>query len=140
MNINLMNIRKYIFFNFAAFYNYICVHWLIYLVTTKYPPCGGHNDAICPRDIDMAHFILAVLLLLCLFLLGFIEVLIRKLVKKFVIEKYFPNFRINLNIKIPKFIVILYNILFFTGFSIGFIFFLIIVLGTINSAIYAKLH
>ena len=135
-----MGIRKYIFFNLASLCSYICLYWLIYMGTTKYPPCGGHNDAICPKDIDIAFLILIGLLLVCLFLLGFVEILIRKLIKKFIVGKYFYDFKLNINIKIPKIIVVLYNILFFTGFVPGFILFLIIVYGTAKSAIYAILH
>ena len=135
---HIMDTRKYIFFNLAALWSYFYI-WSFLNVKISHEPCT-RDMVMCPNDLVFAFLILTSLYLVGLFFLGFVEVLARKLIRKFIIDKYFSDIKLNVNIKIPKFIVIPYNVLFFTGFFIGFILFLIIVLGTINSAIYAKLH
>ena len=123
-----MGIRKYIFFNLAAFWCYFCAYFLISLYRiTKYSHCT-EEDIICPGTFEFILLVYAYLLLIYLFLIGFFEVVIRKFTKKLIIEKYFQNFKLNLNIKIPKFIVIPYNVLFFIGFFAGVINILIILL------------
>ena len=135
MNINLMNVRKYIFFNLAALCSYVCTFFVIHFKTTDFPPCT-QEDVLCPGTFDIIFLSLLYQLLVYLFLLGIAEVLIRKLVKKFIIEKHFPNFKLNLNIEIPKFIIIPYNVLFFTGFLVGSISILIILLLCVFALIF----
>ena len=124
---NIMNIRKYIFFNLLALGSYFFTWDLIKYKITDFPPCPP-EAAICSDSLYLTGLALFFLVLLCSFLIGIIEVLVRKLTKKFIIEKYFPNFKPDINIKIPKFIVILYNILFLVGFSLGSIYILAILL------------
>ena len=118
---NLMGIRKYVFFNMAAFWWYgyltlpINARLISYIFTSnsKTAPISG---------MDNIFLFYSYLLLLCLFLFCIIEVLARKLIRRFVIEKYFPNFKPVISIEIPKPIVIIYNILFFVGLFFGCIY------------------
>ena len=135
MNINLMNVRKYIFFNLAALCSYVCTFFVIHFKIADLSPCT-HEDEICSGTFDIIFLSLLFRLLVCLFLLGIAEVFIRKLVKKFIIEKHFPNFKLNLNIEIPKFIIISYHVLFFTGFLVGSISILIILLLCVFALIF----
>ena len=118
---HIMRLRKYVFCNLSTLWSYIFTWYIIQYKVTHFSPCPPEAP-ICSKDRYLTNLILFSCILLCLFLLGFLEVLVRKLTKKFIIERYFPDFKLNINIKIPKFIVIPYNILFFAGFFLGCIY------------------
>lgn len=116
----ILDFRKYFFANTAALWSY-CFFFL-YIFIKIY---------ICPNaDPESKDFLIpfifviiakSLFILICIFILTVLEILIRK----FIIEKKFPNFKINLKFKTPKAIVTVYNIIFSIGFSLASVVFAI---------------
>ena len=116
----ILDFRKYFFANTSALWSYCFI--FLYIFIKMY---------ICPNaDPESKDFIIPFIfviivesffILICIFILTVLEILIRK----FIIEKKFPNFKINLKIKIPKAIVTIYNIIFSMGFSLASVMFVI---------------
>lgn len=71
--------------------------------------------------------VMAIILLVFLYLITILEILIRK----YVIERKFPNLKLNIKIKIPKFVVAIYNVIFFVGFIPSCMVFTIVLFHTI---------
>ena len=101
-----LQIRKYFFLNLAAAISVLFWRSIYICFVTDYPP----------EFVDFAKIFLWAIVVLFFYGFAIIEILIRK----FVINKYF-HFKFNFPIKLPKFLDILYYILFFTGLllSIG---------------------
>lgn len=107
------DLKKYFFVNVSAILGYLPIFIeLNYNLHTHKPI---HSDDII-SDAFAEGLLLGVIfsLITSIMFLTILEILIRK----FVIEKFFPNLKFNLHINVPKFITIIYNIIF----SIGFIF------------------
>ncbi|MBR1908630.1 hypothetical protein IJ818_06815 [bacterium] len=124
---NFRKYRKYFFINLSALWSFIVIYSIIVYSNTDYPP-PAPNDVIAIGGGEF--FIMALCIIILLWLFGFtiLEILIRK----YLIEKKFPNFKLNLKIKMPKFIVAIYNVIFSIGFLLAsFLFFVAIVLSFI---------
>ena len=115
-----LDFRKYFFANISALWFYVLVRVIINYKTTNYPP-PSHNDVLALGSVDFAMILLAGLGLGCFVIATILEILIRK----HFIEKKFPNLKFNINIKVPKFIIAIYNVIFSIGFlSAGALFFI----------------
>ncbi len=114
-----LQIRKYFFLNLAAAISVLFWRSIYICFVTDYPP----------EFVDFAKIFLWAIVVLFFYGFAIIEILIRK----FVINKYF-HFKFNFPIKLPKFLDILYYILFFTGLllSIGPALFAIILILEAN--------
>ena len=103
------DLRKYIFTNFIAVWFYIFLY-IIYdsikhiIISRAY--IYSDNKIVWGLMIYICFLILG-----CLIIFVILELLIR-----FLIKKKFPNFKLNLKIKIPKFVIAIYNIIFSIGF------------------------
>lgn len=121
---NFLEYKKYFFINVSALWSLIVVYSIIIYSKTYYPP-PAPNDFIAIGGVEIFVMILSIIILLWLFVFTILEILIRK----YLIEKKFPNFKFNLKIKIPKLIVAIYNVIFSIGFlSASFFFFVAIIL------------
>jgi len=104
-----LNLRKYIFTNFIAIWSYIFLYIaydsIKHIITSK--AYIYSDDKIVWGLMTYIYF----LILGCLIIFAILEFLIR-----YLIAKKFPNFKLNLKIKIPKFIITVYNIIFSIGF------------------------
>lgn len=121
---NFLEYRKYFFANISALWFYFCVFLYIVFKNTKFEPYS-HNVFPSAKDIYATYIIFCFLITIVFVLFTILEILIRK----YLIEKKFPNFKLNLKIKIPKFIVAIYNVIFSIGFlSASFFFFIAVIL------------
>ncbi len=116
---NFLEYKKYFFINVSALWSLIVVYSIIIYSKTDYPP-PAPNDFIAIGGVEIFVMILSIIILLWLFVFTILEILIRK----YLIEKKFPNFKLNLKIKIPKLIVAIYNVIFSIGFSLACVLFL----------------
>lgn len=87
------------------------------------------NDAIAiSAGGEFFIMVLSIMILLWVFAFTILEILLRK----YVIEKKFPNLKLNIKIKIPKIIVAIYNVIFSIGFiSASFLFFIAVLLSVL---------
>ncbi len=114
-----LDLRKYFFANIIALWFYYFLFLNFPIIKTIYV-----NKEPMLFDILMGWFaliIFCVFVLIGIFILTVLEILIRK----FIIEKRFPDFKINFKFKIPKAIVTIYNVIFSIGFSLASIIFVI---------------
>ncbi|CCY23583.1 MAG: hypothetical protein KIC80_06340 [Brachyspira sp.] len=110
-----LQIRKYLFLNMAAALSVL--FWRsIYIYFTIDFPLELDDPIITNRFPHFVNIFLWAFVVLLSYGFAIIEILIRT----FVINKYF-HFKFNFPIKLPKFLDILYSVLFFTGLllSIG---------------------
>lgn len=118
------NLKKYFFANISALWFYCCVFLYIVFKNTDFE-LYSHSVFPSAKDICAIYIIFCFLIIIVFVLLTILEILIRK----YIIEKKFPNFKLNLKIKMPKLVVAIYNVIFSIGFlSASFLFFVAIVL------------
>jgi len=114
-----LNLRKYIFTNIVAIWFYY------FLLLTTFTWFVVHDKETTSPDfviiLYMYIMFISFLILGVSLILSFIE----HLITKYIIEKKFPNFKLNLKIKIPNFIVVIYNVTFSIGFVSACVLFLI---------------
>lgn len=121
---NFFEYRKYFFINVSALWSFIVIYSMLSYSKINYPP-PAPNDVIAIGGVEIFVMILSIIILLWLFAFTILEILIRK----YLIKKKFPNFKLNLKIKMPKLIVAIYNVIFSIGFCLGsFLFFVTIIL------------
>lgn len=111
--------RKYIFTNITAI-------WFYYFVfVTTFTWFTVHDKKTTSPDFVIILYLY--IMLISFLVLGIILILsfIEHLITKYIIKKKFPNFKLNLKIKLPKFVIIIYNILFSIGFISACVLFLI---------------
>ena len=121
---NFLVYKKYFFINLSALWSFIVIYSMIVYSNTDCLPPAPNEFISCgfSEFIDMA---LSIIILLWLFVFTILEIVIRK----YLIEKRFPNLKLDLKIKIPKFIAAIYNLIFSIGFlSASFLFFVAIIL------------
>lgn len=126
----ILDFRKYFFANTAALWLYCSVFSYIFI---KVYICSNAD----PESKDfLIPFIFVIIVKSMIILIGiFIFMVFEILIRKFIIEKNFPNFKINFKFKIPKVIVAIYNIIFSIGFSMASIMFVITLFCLIYFAI-----
>ena len=108
------NLKKYFFSHIAVLLTYVCLYLIIKLVNTKFPE--AKPDDLLPPYTSQSLFILLIAAFITLaILITIVEILFRK----FVIEKYFPNFKLKFEFKIPKFICVIHSIIFYFGFFLA---------------------
>lgn len=96
-------------------------------IVNRLPP-PAPNDAIAIGGGEFFIMVLSIMILLWVFAFTILEILLRK----YVIEKKFPNLKLNIKIKIPKIIVAIYNVIFSIGFiSASFLFFIAVLLSVL---------
>ena len=121
---NFRKYRKYFFINVSALWSFIVIYSILIYNRTDCPP-PLPNEFISCGFSEFITMALCIIILFWLFVFTILEILIRK----YLIEKKFPNFKLNLKIKMPKFIVAIYNVIFSIGFLLAsFLFFVAIVL------------
>lgn len=124
---NFLDFRKYFFANISSLWFYFCVFLYIVFRNTEFEPFS-HNVFPSAKDIFGAHLIICFSIVPILIALTIVEALLRK----YVIEKNFPYFKLNIKIKIPRIIVAIYNVIFSVGFlSASFLFFIAAVLSVL---------
>lgn len=110
-------IRKYFFLNIAAVLSVFFWQSVYKYCTADIPPVYGWEDPIITPGFEYrAALLLWGLAILFAFIFAVIEILIRT----FVIKKYF-HIEFNFSLKLPKFLDILYSVVFFTGLLLAFI-------------------
>lgn len=122
----IFELRKYFFANMSALSFYILIFFVINYAKNDYPP-PGPNDFLAPGFGEFMLMVMAIILLVFLYLITILEILIRK----YIIERKFPNLKLNIKIKIPKFVVAIYNVIFFVGFIPSCMVFAIVLFHTI---------
>lgn len=105
------DLRKHFFANLSMIWFYFCVFLCIKFENTEFEPYS-HNVFPSAKDICAVNILLCFLRVIVFVLLTVLELLIRK----FIVEKKFPNFKLNIKIKLPKVIVFIYNVIFSIGF------------------------
>ena len=126
----ILNLRKYFFANITVLWTY----YFIVMVALYFKNLCHKIDSEVSGIVAIFVFwviIISALVLICIFIFMVFEILIRK----FIIEKNFPNFKINFKFKIPKVIVAIYNIIFSIGFSMASVMFVIALFCLIYFAI-----
>ena len=122
---NILEYKKYFFINVSALWRLFVLYSISDYRKTDYPP-PAPNDAIAIGGGEFFIMVLSIMILLWVFAFTILEILLRK----YVIEKKFPNFKLNIKIKIPKIIVAIYNVIFSIGFiSASFLFFIAVLLS-----------
>lgn len=120
---NLLEYKKYFFINIVALWSIVVLYSIIVYNNTDCPP-PAPNEFISCGFSEFIAMALCIIILLWLFAFTVLEFLIRK----YLIEKKFPNLKLNIKIKIPKFIVVIYNVIFSIGFiTASFMFFITII-------------
>lgn len=119
----LFEYKKYFFINISALWSLVTLYLIIVYNKTDCPPPAPNEFISCGFG-EFMTMILGIIILLWLFAFTILEILIRK----YLIEKKFPDFKLNLKIKIPKFVEIIYNIIFSIGFISACIIFVIAVI------------
>lgn len=125
---NFLEYKKYFFINVSALWSLFVLYSIIaYSKADKQPPVP--NDAIAiSAGGEFFIMVLSIMILLWVFAFTILEILLRK----YVIEKKFPNLKLNIKIKIPKIIVAIYNVIFSIGFiSASFLFFIAVLLSVL---------
>lgn len=125
---NILEYKKYFFINVSALWSLFVLYSIIaYSKADKQPPVP--NDAIAiSAGGEFFIMVLSIMILLWVFAFTILEILLRK----YVIEKKFPNLKLNIKIKIPKIIVAIYNVIFSIGFiSASFLFFIAVLLSVL---------
>ena len=124
---NFLEFRKYFFANISSLWFYFCVFLYVVFKNTEFEPFS-HTVFPSAKDICAVYIILSFLVVPILISLTIVEALLGK----YVIEKKFPNFKLNIKIKIPKIIVAIYNVIFSIGFiSASFLFFIAVLLSVL---------
>lgn len=106
-----LDFRKYFFANVSTFWSLLILCFIFKVSQTNYPPHNPDNF-ITDEFLDFYFILKSIELLLWIFGLTILELIIRK----YLIEKKFPNFKLNIKIKLPKAIVFIYNVIFSIGF------------------------
>ncbi len=120
---NLFEYKKYFFVNIAALWSIVVLYSIIAYNNIDCPP-PEPNEFISCGFSEFVTMALCIIILLWLFAFTVLEFLIRK----YLIEKKFPNLKLNIKIKIPKFIVAIYNVIFSIGFITAvFMFFIAVI-------------
>ena len=110
-------IRKYFFLNIAAGLSVFFWQSVYKYCNADIPPVYGWEDPIITPGFEYrAAILLWGLAILFVLIFAVIEILIRTLV----IKKYF-HIEFSLSFKLPRFLDILYSIVFFTGLLFAFI-------------------
>lgn len=131
----ILDFRKYFFANISALWSMVVIYSIIANSNTHYPP-PGPNDAIASGGIEFFVMCYCIIIFLCLLILTFLEICIRK----YIIEKKFPGFKLNIKTTIPKIFINIYNIIFSIGFTLACILFvtgLVIAILTIFDLIFS---
>ena len=115
--------RKYIFANLTAVWFYFFIYYRTAVSNLKFPP-PSHNIFPSARGVVIGVGLMILLILFIFLCLTFVEILVRKVIKKFIIDKKFPDFKLKINIKIPKIVEIIYTIIFSIGFYLSLLFFI----------------
>ena len=124
---NILEYKKYFFINESALWSLFVLYSIRVYSKTDYPP-PAPNDAIAIGGGEFFIMVLSIMILLWVFAFTILEILLRK----YVIEKKFPNLKLNIKIKIPKIIVAIYNVIFSIGFiSASFLFFIAVLLSVL---------
>lgn len=97
-----LSLRKYLFLNLIALWFYCFLFFILGLKAAR-----GWSVLVFGELILISIVILGMLILLAI-----IEISIRT----YVLEKHFPDFKLNLNFKMPKLIINIYNVIFCIGF------------------------
>ena len=127
----ILNLRKYLFTNIIAVWFYC---FLVFIIEVA--KVFRVKDSPMLYDVLMGVLILTYLFLLLLgslLLLAIVEILLRK----FVIEKHFPNLKLNIKFKIPKFIIYIYNFIFSVSFILSNVLFILAIIFVIYRNIYS---
>ena len=105
-----LNLRKYIFTNFVAI-------WFYYFVfVTTFTWFVVHDKETTSPDFVIILYIYTMLISFLILGVSLILSFIEHLITKYIIKKKFPNFKLDLKFKMPKFAIIIYNIIFSIGF------------------------
>ena len=120
---NFLKYRKYFFANISVIWFYFSIFLYMIFKNTNFEPYS-HNVFPSAKDICAIYVMFSFLIILVFIIFTILEILIRK----YLIEKKFSNFKLNIKIKIPKFIEIIYNIIFSIGFISGGVLFCIALL------------
>ena len=119
----LINLKKYFFANLVAIWSYVLLFLLInYELSVKKYPVLNPNEIVSPGVFDLLFVFYAFIILSCLIAFFIFEILIRK----HIIDKKFQNFKLNIKIKLPKLVSILYKILFYIGIMLAGIYVLLL--------------
>lgn len=112
----IFNLRKYFFANVTAFIGYIPI--ITAIVYNMYP-----HEPFNPNNFINDDFIIAVSIVLSaeVVVYTFALTLLEILVRKFFIEKKFPDFKFNLKLNIPKYLNIILNVIYTVLFYFGII-------------------
>ena len=127
----ILNLRKYLFTNIIAVWLYYFLHQIYRFVK----PVLIDNEPVY-TDLIMVYVLVIAcyfLLLGCFILLAIVEILLRK----FVIKKHFPNLKLNIKFKIPKFIIYIYNLIFSVSFILSNVLFILAIIFVIYRNIYS---
>ncbi len=117
-----LDLRKYIFTNIVAI-------WFYYFVfVTTFTWFVIHNKKTTSPDFVIISYVY--IMLISFLVLGICLILsfIEHLTTEYIIKKKFPNLKLTLNIKIPNYIITIYNILFSIGFISACILFFVAII------------
>ena len=127
----ILNLRKYLFTNIIA----VWLYYFVYQIYRLVKPVLIDNEPVYTDllFVDVLVVCFCFFLLGCFILLAIVEILLRK----FVIEKHFPNLKLNIKFKIPKFIMYIYNFIFSVSFILSNVLFILAIIFVIYRNIYS---
>jgi len=118
-----LDLRKYIFANITAIVGYIPI--IVTIIYNMYPHEPFNPDNLINEDIII---VFAITVCMQIVLFTFILILLEIIIRKFFIEKKFPNFKINIKLNLPKYLStalnIIYTVLFYFGIFISSLLFI----------------
>jgi len=123
----IIDLRKYIFANITAFIGYIPICIIVDYNSRPHQP-------IQRGDLVSDAYFTGVLIGICIqtVLFTMVLTLIEILIRKFFIEKKFPDFKINIKFNLPKYLYnilnTVYTILFYFGIFISSLLFIAAIL------------
>ena len=109
-----LDLRKYIFANITAIVGYIPI--IVTIIYNLYPHEPFNPDNLINEDIII---VFAITVCMQIVLFTFILILLEIIIRKFFIEKKFPNFKINIKLNLPKYLSIALNIIYTVLFYFG---------------------
>ena len=115
----IFDLRKYIFANITAFIGYIPI--ITTVIYNMYP-----HEPYNPNNLVSENIIVFYIIALCMQITFYtvILTLLEIIIREFLIEKKFPDFKINFKLNLPKIFNIIYSVLFYFGIFISSLLFI----------------
>ena len=106
-----LNFKKYIFSYITIIISF-GLYYLLVIFQNRHYPSATKDEFLAPGTglaIIIGYYFV-------LYLISCVLLILELLIRKFIIEKYFPKLKISINFSFPKVILKIYTIIFYTLF------------------------